>query len=217
MLLRTGAAWKRPTKDRGLGRPSLKPGTQRTTTAVRSSSVVAHAENAGTYNAIVRAAGKIKYVGLRELFFPMLGNWTGVEQQAASAWGPATTARAMIVFKLGVDDQVVVQDYRQVRADHGEFSGHGVFMIDKTDVTPSVSQLPILWWFFDSEGDPPQPARGSWHHDELILEKVTPRGVFEHRFAVADGELSYRIRVQPGEAGDLEEFLRGTYQRISGH
>jgi hypothetical protein len=156
-------------------------------------------------------------VGLRELFLPMLGNWTGVEYQAASPWGPATTARAMIVFKLDVGDHVVVQDYRQVRADHGEFSGHGVFMIDKTDVTPPAPHMPILWWFFDSEGDPPQPARGSWHHDELILKKATPRGVAEHRFAVVDGQLSYRIRVRLGEAGELEDFLRGTYRRISGH
>ena len=25
-------------------------------------------------------------MGLRELFLPLLGNWTGVEQQAASPW-----------------------------------------------------------------------------------------------------------------------------------
>ena len=156
-------------------------------------------------------------VDLRELFLPMLGNWTGVEQQAASAWGPATTARAMIVFKLDIGDQVVVQDYRQVRADHGEFSGHGVFMIDKTDGSPRALQMPVLWWFFDSEGDPPQPARGSWRDDELILEKTTPRGVAEHRLAVIDGRLSYRIRVRVGEAAVLEDFLSGTYRRISGH
>ena len=147
----------------------------------------------------------------------MLGNWTGIEQQAASGWGPATTARAMIVFKVDVGDQVVVQDYRQVRADHGEFSGHGVFMIDKADVPPPVQQTPILWWFFDSEGDPPQPARGSWQQAELILEKATPRGVAEHRFAIVDGQLSYRIRVRQGGAADLEDFLMGTYRRISGH
>jgi hypothetical protein len=156
-------------------------------------------------------------VALRELFLPVLGNWTGVEQQAASVWGPAATARAMIVFKLDVSDQVVVQDYRQVRADHAEFTGHGVFMIDKTDGTPSALRMPILWWFFDSEGNPPLPARGSWHDDELILQKITPRGVAEHRFAVIDGQLSYRIRVRLGEAAVLEDFLIGTYQRISGH
>ena len=167
--------------------------------------------------AIARAVEKMVSVGLRELFLPMLGNWTGIEQQATSASGPATTARAMIVFKLDVSDQVVVQDYRQVRADHGEFSGHGVFMIDKTDGTLPARQAAILWWFFDSEGDPPQPARGGWHDDELILEKVTPRGVAEHRFAVVDGQLSYRIRVRQSETAELEDFLSGTYRRISGH
>jgi hypothetical protein len=147
----------------------------------------------------------------------MLGNWTGVEQQAASDWAPATTARAMIVFKLDVSDQVVLQDYRQVRADHREFSGHGVFMIDKDDATPSAQQISILWWFFDSEGYPPQPARGGWHDGELILEKITPRAIAQHRFAIADSRLSYRIRVRPDEATEFEDVLTGTYRRISGH
>jgi hypothetical protein len=156
-------------------------------------------------------------VGLRELFLSVLGNWTGVEQHAASPVGPATTARAMIVFKLDVSDQVVLQDYRQVSADHAEFSGHGVFMIDRADGTATASQMPILWWFFDSEGYPPQPARGGWHADELILEKSTPQGIAEHRFAVANALLSYRIRLQLNDAAEPEEFLSGTYRRISGH
>jgi hypothetical protein len=160
---------------------------------------------------------KIGGVRLRELFLPMLGNWTGVEQLAASPLAPATTARAMIVFKLDVVDQVVVHDYRQVRADHAEFSGHGVFMIDRTGVISATQQEPILWWFFDSEGYPPQPAHGGWHDGELILEKITPGGTAEHRFAVADGQLSYRIRVRPGQAGELQDFLSGTYRRFSGH
>jgi hypothetical protein len=160
---------------------------------------------------------KIGGVGLRELFLPILGNWTGVEQQAASPWAPATTTRAMIVFKLDVVDQVVVQDYRQVRADQAEFSGHGVFMIDRTAVTFLAQQEPVLWWFFDSAGYPPQPAHGGWHGGELILEKITPRGFAEHRFAVVDGQLSYRIRVRLGEATELQDFLSGTYRRFSGH
>jgi hypothetical protein len=155
--------------------------------------------------------------GLRELFLPVLGNWTGVEQQTASPLGPATTARAMIVFKLDVGDQVVVQDYRQVRADRAEFSGHGVFMIDTADPAATAAQTPILWWFFDSEGHPPQPAHGGWHAAELILEKSAPRGIAEHRFAVADGLLSYRIRVRFDQATDWADVLSGTYRRISGH
>jgi hypothetical protein len=156
-------------------------------------------------------------VELRELFLPVLGNWTGIEQHAARPAAPATTSRAMIVFKLDVRDQVVLQDYRQVRADHAEFTGHGVFMIDKAERTPQASEVPILWWFFDSDGDPPQPANGGWQDGELILEKITRRGLAEHRFAVVDGQLNYRIRVSLGKTAELEDFLSGTYRRISGH
>jgi hypothetical protein len=156
-------------------------------------------------------------VGLRELFLPLLGNWQGIEQQAASAGAATITARAMIVFKLDVSDQVVLQDYRQVRADHAEFTGHGVFMVDKAGNIASPSQIPILWWFFDSEGFPPQPSRGGWRDSELIFEKITPQGIAKHHFAVADGQLSYRIRVRQGEANELADFLTGTYRRISGH
>jgi hypothetical protein len=160
---------------------------------------------------------RIGCVGLRELFLPMLGNWTGIEQQAASSVAPATTARAMIVFKLDVVDQVVVQDYRQVRADQVEFSGHGVFMIDRTVGTSPAQQEPILWWFFDSDGYPPQPAHGGWHDGELILEKITPRGIAEHRFVVADEQLSYQVRLRPDPASELQDLMSGTYRRFSGH
>ena len=137
-------------------------------------------------------------MGLRELFLPMLGNWTGVEQQAASPWAPATAARAMIVFKLDVGDQVVVQD-------------------KAADVATSAPQTPILWWFFDSEGLPPQPAHGAWQDGELIMHRPTPRGMSEHRFAAADEQLNYLIRVNVDNAAEPEELLRGTYRRFSGH
>jgi hypothetical protein len=158
-----------------------------------------------------------KLVLLRKLFLPMLGNWTGVEQQAASPLGPATTARAMIVFKLDVSDQVVVQDYRQVRADRTEFTGHGVFMIDSADVMSPASRAPILWWFFDSDGYPPQPAHGTWQDGNLIMHRPTPSGIVEHHFAVVGEQLSYRIRLPFDGAAEPEEFLAGRYRRFSGH
>ena len=140
-----------------------------------------------------------------------------MEQQAASALGPATTARAMIVFKLDVSDQIVVQDYRQVKADHAEFTGHGVFMIDGTEAMSPASRVPILWWFFDSDGDPPRPAHGAWQDGQLIMHRTTPNGNAEHRFAVTGEQLSYRIRLHPDEVAEPEEFLTGTYRRVSGH
>ena len=85
-------------------------------------------------------------------------------------------------------------------ADRAEFSGHGVFMIDRADPPATAPRTPILWWFFDSEGYPPQR-----------------RGIAEHRFAVADEQLSYLIRVNLDNAAEPEELLRGTYRRFSGH
>ena len=128
-------------------------------------------------------------MSLRELFWPLLGNWTGVEQLA-----DAGTARAMITFKLDVADRVVLQDYRQVRADGAELSGHGVFLAD-----PDTAEL--LWWFFDSSGTPPTPLRGLEIDHQLVLG---PRR--EHRFWVFDDRLHRR---SPG--------LFGTYRRLSGH
>ncbi len=136
-------------------------------------------------------------MSLRETFWPLLGNWTGVERLAS---GP--NARAMIVFKLDVHDLVVTQDYRRVRDGGDEYTGHGVFMID-----PAADGM--LWWLFDSTGRLPGPARGTWAGDELIL---LADGA-EHRFAVVDDHLRYRIRSPDSEIVQLV----GDYRRVSGH
>jgi hypothetical protein len=149
-------------------------------------------------------------VELDQLFLPLLGNWTGIEEQAASPWAAASQARAMMVFKLNVQGRAVVQDYRQVRADGAEFSGHGVFMRE-----PGTDQ--VRWWFFDSYGEPPEPATGRWQDEALVIEKVTPRGRARHEFRVADGQLSYVIELQLNDAEAPTTFLTGRYVRVSGH
>ena len=149
-------------------------------------------------------------MSLRDLFWPLLGNWTGTEEQAASPWAPATTARAMITFKLDVGDTVVLQDYRQVRADGAEFTAHGVFLAD-----PDSDD--VRWWLFDSYGQPPVPAVGRWHDGELSLDKHTPRGVAQHRFSVAEDQLRYQIDLQLTGVAAPSVFLTGGYRRISGH
>ena len=151
-------------------------------------------------------------VALRELFLPLLGNWTGIERQAASPIGPGTTARAMIVFKLDVSDQVVVRIIGG-RADHAEFSGHGVFMSDRAhgmlwlhDAHP--------WWFFDT-GLSTADGAWRWHDAELILEKAH-RGIAEHRLrspmsAQLSNSPATRFKPPSGQT------LSGTYRRFSGH
>ena len=127
---------------------------------------------------------------LREAFWPLLGNWTGIERL-----GPeGGTARAMLVFKLDLQNRAVLQDYRRVAADGSELTGHGVFLAD-----PTTGGL--LWWFFDSAGVPPTPLPGHWSGDALLLGADG-----EHRLWLADDQLR---RSGPG--------LDGRYQRISGH
>lgn len=157
-----------------------------------------------------RTTASVAEVELDQLFHPLLGNWTGIEEQAASPWGAASQARAMMVFKLDVQGQVVVQDYRQVRADGAEFSGHGVFMRES-----GTDQL--LWWFFDSYGEPPEPATGRWLDEQLVIDKITPRGTARHRLEVTDGQLRYTIELQLTDADAPATFLTGRYIRVSGH
>ena len=129
-------------------------------------------------------------MNLREAFWPLLGNWTGVERL-----GPdGGAARAMIVFKLDLGDQAVVQDYRRVAENGSELTGHGVFVVD-----PVTGDL--LWWFFDSTGVPPTPRRGLRVGDALAFGPHR-----EHRLWLDGDRLR---RTAPG--------LDGSYGRISGH
>src|SRR4051794_7498840 len=149
-------------------------------------------------------------MGLAELFAPLLGNWTGTEQQEASAWSGASSTRAAVTFKLDLGGTGVVQEYRQVRADGQEFLGHGVFLLE-----PGTAR--VLWWLFDSYGYPPEPAGGGWDGLSLALTKVTPRGAAYHRFTVGVDRLDYRIETGPDPDAAPMPFLAGRYRRVSGH
>jgi len=147
---------------------------------------------------------------MRDRFLPLLGQWTGLEEQEPSAWAPAGSARASFVFRLDVAGTVVVQDYRQVRHDGGELVGHGVFLAE-----PGTEQL--LWWFFDSDAQPPVPATGVWQGPELVLERVTGHGRAQHRFRAAEDQLDYQVLVRSGPVEEWAPLLTGRYRRISGH
>lgn len=143
-------------------------------------------------------------------FLPLLGTWAGTQRLAASPGVAATTARAWLVLKLDVAGTVVVQDYRQVRADGGETSGHGVFRAEPgTDA--------VLWWFFDSGGQVPVPVRGTWRAHVLELEHGTPGGRVRHRLAAAGDRLEHRVERQQGSDPDWRPALVGAYARLSGH
>ena len=147
---------------------------------------------------------------MAERFGPLLGTWTGRERQEASPWAPATTTRASMVLKLDVDQTVVLQDYRQVRADHGELTGHGVFLLE-----PGTDRL--LWWFFDSYARVPAPATGTVDDGELLVDRPGPSGSARHHLRVVGDQLEYRVGVRLGDATAHQPFLTGTYRRLTGH
>jgi hypothetical protein len=115
----------------------------------------------------------------------------------------------MIVFKLDVSDQVVLQDYRQVGATGVEYSGHGVFLVD-----PDSRDL--CWWFFDSTGVTPLAARGRRAGEEVVLTLADGAQRTEHRFGATEDELTYRVVITNGDQPAVS-VLNGRYQRISGH
>lgn len=149
-------------------------------------------------------------MSLAERFWDLLGNWTGTEEQAASPWAPAARTRAALTFKLDLAGTAVVQDYRQVREDGGESLAHGVFLAGEED--PDV----VLWWLFDSAGHAPDPGRGAWSGRTLRLVRTTPRGSGTHRFELSADRLTYAVDVAVGDQ-EPTPFLRGRYERVSGH
>ncbi|RYZ28652.1 MAG: DUF1579 domain-containing protein [Propionibacteriaceae bacterium] len=147
---------------------------------------------------------------LAERFWDLLGNWSGTEEQSASPWAPAARTRAALTFKLDLAGTAVVQDYRQVRGDGGEFLAHGVLLADEDEPDG------VLWWLFDSVGHPPEPARGGWAGPVLTLTRTTPRGSARHRFELGADRLAYAIDLTlTGQ--ETTPFLRGRYERVSGH
>jgi hypothetical protein len=149
-------------------------------------------------------------VSLGERFWDLLGNWSGVEEQSASPWAPAAQARAALTFKLDLGGTAVLQDYRQVRDDGGELLAHGVFLADGSATDG------VLWWLFDSVGNAPDPGRGGWSGGTLQVTRTTPRGSAHHRFELDADVLTYAIDVSLGDQEE-EPFLRGRYERVSGH
>lgn len=149
-------------------------------------------------------------MGVAELLWDLLGNWSGVEEQSASPFAPGARTRAMLTFKQDLGGTAVVQDYRQVRDDDAEFLAHGVFLADPAQ--PDA----VLWWLFDSAGQAPSGAPGRWSDGRLELVRTTPRGSAHHTFSVDGQHLTYAIDLElTGQ--ERTAFLRGRYERVSGH
>ena len=135
------------------------------------------------------------------------GAWTGDEQLAPSPWGPGGPATGHTTCTESLDGMALLQDYHEEKDGETVFQGHGVFLVE-----PGSDA--VLWWWFDSMGLPPEPARGTWDGDVLSFERSSPRGEARYRYAF-EGHDRYRFVIEnrlPGQA-DFTEFMRGDYRR----
>lgn len=136
----------------------------------------------------------------------LAGDWAGAELAQPSPWGAGGPVHGRSRFRVGLDGIALLQDYEQDKGGQVVFRGHGVFLIEPDSAD-------VLWWWFDSLGFPPEPARGRWDGEVLRFEKRTPRGEARYRYEL-DGD-SYRFVIEnrfPGQ-GDFAEFIRGDYAR----
>ena len=136
----------------------------------------------------------------------LTGEWSGDETVAPSPWGAGGPAHGRFSHRIELDGMALVQDYVEEKDGRTVFRAHGVFMLD-----PATGDT--LWWWFDSLGFPPEPARGLWHGDSLLLEKNTPRGSARYRFDVGGGAFDFRIENRLGAATQFSEFMHGRYLR----
>lgn len=140
------------------------------------------------------------------LFSRLQGRWSGQEQLAPSPWGEGGVAFGRTHCHVALDGMSLIQEYEEEKDGRICFRGHGVFLIESGSGT-------VLWWWFDSMGFPPEPARGHWEGETLVFEKKTPRGEARYRYEFAgDG---YRFTIEnrfPGQA-DFSEFMHGDYRR----
>ncbi|KRD74892.1 DUF1579 family protein [Lysobacter sp. Root983] len=136
----------------------------------------------------------------------LAGRWSGEEQLSPSPWGPGGRAIGRSQCRPSLDGMALIQDYEEERDGQVVFRGHGVFLVEP-------GSQAVLWWWFDSMGFPPEPARGDWDGEVLRLEKTTARG--EARYRYEFGQDRYRFVIEnrfPGQ-DEFTEFMRGDYTR----
>ena len=112
----------------------------------------------------------------------LVGELTGREEVTATPWAAGGPATARARGERALDGGVLVQHHVQERDGTVTVRTLNVFTTD-----PATGE--VLLYAFDSVGYPPEPAaRGTWHGDELVLERTTERGSARTTFAAtADG------------------------------
>jgi hypothetical protein len=124
----------------------------------------------------------------------LTGGLSGPERAHATRWADAGPARGTVHGHLELGGTVVVQHQTHERDGLGSFRAINVFMAE-----PATEE--ILLYSFDSVGFPPDPpARGTWHGEDLVLDRSTSRG--SSRTTYTPTSVGYRWSKQFRAPGD---------------
>jgi len=138
----------------------------------------------------------------------LAGTWVGEEKLEPSPWGPGGAAVGRISARVALDGMFVVSDYVEEKEGKVSFRGHGVFGWDPASRT-------VTWYWFDTMGaNPPEPARGTWDADTLVLRVTTAgaQGLYTYRFQ-GDDRYAFSIESSFDGGKTFVKFMEGVYRR----
>ena len=137
-----------------------------------------------------------------------LGHWSGTTQWEATAWGPARTSAAEVVFTPAAAGLAVTMSYRHSEADGTRIDGVGVFTVDPDH--PGT-----LWYHVNSMGLPPEaPARAGLQDGTLTIERRSERGTARHTLRVEDGVLTHTAGLRLGRATGFIPYMTTVCRRV---
>lgn len=139
-----------------------------------------------------------------------LGHWNGTTRWEATAWGPARSTEAEVVFARAAAGLAVTMTYRHTEADGSRTDGVGVFTMDP-------DHPDTLWYHVNSLGRPPEaPARASWEGGTLTVERRSERGTARHTLRVEDGLLTHTAGLRLAHSSGFIPFMTSVCRRTPG-
>jgi hypothetical protein len=137
----------------------------------------------------------------------LAGSWEGPEETFGAPGSPAAPSLGRTVFRVGIDGLNVIGDYEQIREGHVCYRGLTVFGVDGQSGE-------AVWFWFDSMGLVPQPSRGRWTGEALVLQATFPQGVGRYTYELV-GPDRYRFTLETSRDGlEFRTQMRGDYRRV---
>jgi hypothetical protein len=135
------------------------------------------------------------------------GTWEGSEETFGAPGAPPAVSTGRTAFRVGMDGLNVIGDYEQIREGRVSYRGLSVFGVDG-------GTGEAVWFWFDSMGFVPQPSRGRWSGDRLVLQATYPQGVGRYTYELTSPD-RYRFVLETSrDGGEFRTQMRGEYRKV---